>query len=544
MRSGVETGPEIGAEAIRSGERIGNKWNLPAALALVLAMAPQAYKLSFPSELLFSGFMSDDVFYYFKTAINIRNGLGSTFDGINQTNGYHPLWMLICAGCAFITTDKTAFLYLALSANLFLVGLMTLIVVRMFIHRLGPWFAAALAFVMNWNYISSCAYFSGLETPLYLVMLLLVIDRAAKAVFGGVRDELALGFLMGLAFLARTEFALFGPLYLGWFLYRTRGMPFSRRARSLALTGAPFLLLSLPFLAWNVSVTGHLQQISGLMKDLRGGGGPGSLREAGSVAMVYGLKLFESIGLRPRMFTALMLPFLAPIGVFLWRTRRIFFGLRDARFAMLAGFSVVGLLYYFKSYGHDIRYWHYAPAFLSLQIFFVHALKETSDFLRSDRASRRVFKGLLVLALLNMFLQTWHFQYKYTYVTNYHFTATTFYQSKAALWMRSNLPADATVGVWDAGYVGYFSDRAVVNLDGLINGVELYQYYADGRGPCQYALDKKLDYVSNYYFGPPTRCVDAMGEHFTLVYRVGSEDIIRDGEKTYVDWYVWRVKNE
>ncbi|MGE5642424.1 MAG: hypothetical protein ACM3Y8_05375, partial [Byssovorax cruenta] len=41
-------------------------------------------------------FMRDDAYYYFKVAQNISEGHGSTFDGINKTNGYHPLWMLIC----------------------------------------------------------------------------------------------------------------------------------------------------------------------------------------------------------------------------------------------------------------------------------------------------------------------------------------------------------------------------------------------------------------------------------------------------------------
>ncbi|HET7009587.1 MAG TPA: hypothetical protein VFI11_02325, partial [Anaerolineales bacterium] len=41
-------------------------------------------------------YRSDDAFYYFTTARNIAMGLGSTFDGISPTNGYHPLWMLIC----------------------------------------------------------------------------------------------------------------------------------------------------------------------------------------------------------------------------------------------------------------------------------------------------------------------------------------------------------------------------------------------------------------------------------------------------------------
>src|SRR5512140_1925400 len=41
-------------------------------------------------------FTRDDAYYYFKVAQNISEGHGSTFDGINRTNGYHPLWMAIC----------------------------------------------------------------------------------------------------------------------------------------------------------------------------------------------------------------------------------------------------------------------------------------------------------------------------------------------------------------------------------------------------------------------------------------------------------------
>jgi hypothetical protein len=39
----------------------------------------------------------------------------------------------------------------------------------------------------------------------------------------------------------------------------------------------------------------------------------------------------------------------------------------------------------------------------------------------------------------------------------------------AAEWVRSNLPADAVVGSWNAGTIGYLSGRRVVNLDGVVN---------------------------------------------------------------------------
>ena len=38
----------------------------------------------------------DDAYYYFEIARRIADGGGSTFDGLNTNNGYHPLWMLVC----------------------------------------------------------------------------------------------------------------------------------------------------------------------------------------------------------------------------------------------------------------------------------------------------------------------------------------------------------------------------------------------------------------------------------------------------------------
>jgi hypothetical protein len=39
-------------------------------------------------------FAHDDSFFYIKTASNFSKGLGSTFDGVNITNGYHPLYFI------------------------------------------------------------------------------------------------------------------------------------------------------------------------------------------------------------------------------------------------------------------------------------------------------------------------------------------------------------------------------------------------------------------------------------------------------------------
>src|ERR1043165_6389471 len=66
-------------------------------LLVIIVMGISLYAaLSDSQNLAWRWFTRDDAYYYYKVAQNISEGHGSTFDGIDRTNGYHPLWMLIC----------------------------------------------------------------------------------------------------------------------------------------------------------------------------------------------------------------------------------------------------------------------------------------------------------------------------------------------------------------------------------------------------------------------------------------------------------------
>ena len=39
--------------------------------------------------------MPDDAYYYFLSARNVAAGRGPSVDGLNASNGWHPLWMLV-----------------------------------------------------------------------------------------------------------------------------------------------------------------------------------------------------------------------------------------------------------------------------------------------------------------------------------------------------------------------------------------------------------------------------------------------------------------
>jgi hypothetical protein len=51
-------------------------------------------------------------------------------------------------------------------------------------------------------------------------------------------------------------------------------------------------------------------------------------------------------------------------------------------------------------------------------------------------------------------------------------------QLTAARWIATNTPEDDVVGSWTAGIYGYFSQRRVVNLDGVVNWDAVHAYQA------------------------------------------------------------------
>ncbi len=58
--------------------------------------------LYFGAQGKFYYLLIDDAYFYVKIARNLSLGLGSTFDGVNPTNGYHPLYLLLLAAISYI----------------------------------------------------------------------------------------------------------------------------------------------------------------------------------------------------------------------------------------------------------------------------------------------------------------------------------------------------------------------------------------------------------------------------------------------------------
>src|SRR4030042_943851 len=96
-------------------------------ILILVVMSMSLYAaLSDAQNLSWRWFTRDDAYYYFKVAQNISEGHGSTFDGINPTNGYHPLWMLVCISLTSIIDNRESLLRIVLGVGVLLCVMSTI----------------------------------------------------------------------------------------------------------------------------------------------------------------------------------------------------------------------------------------------------------------------------------------------------------------------------------------------------------------------------------------------------------------------------------
>ena len=186
---------------------------LPWFSLVILALVISVIAIVSPACSLYNWFNTDDGYYYFTVARNIAAGNGSTFDGINLTNGYHPLWMLVCVAVFFLFGGGDPILPLRVIA--LLGGLLnvasTLLLYRILtrvLHKSLAWAAAAVWASLPAIQLVTTA--QGLETGLAVGLLFLLVDRA-QVWFGdnakqpSTRHLLSFGFLAALTVLARLD---------------------------------------------------------------------------------------------------------------------------------------------------------------------------------------------------------------------------------------------------------------------------------------------------------------------------------------------------
>jgi hypothetical protein len=165
-------------------------------------------------------FIRDDAYYYYKIAQNIGEGHGSTFDGINLTNGYHPLWMLICIPIFSIARLD---LILPLRVLVVVTGLIqvatAILLYRLLSRVISP--PAGMLAAIYWatdSYILVFLYKTGVESTisLFFIVLLLYLlykfEKTWRIASPGFRQIALLGVIAAAVTFSRLDLVFFALL--------------------------------------------------------------------------------------------------------------------------------------------------------------------------------------------------------------------------------------------------------------------------------------------------------------------------------------------
>lgn len=147
---------------------MGRRNNLIFGLAIaVLAVLYAGIFIARPDQ-----WFADDSYFYLQVAWNFARGLGSTFNGIMPTNGYHPLWMLLCALVYTIVPSKTGGVHGIAVLTSVLDGLMLWTVRRLLQQVAGDLWILALLMLLPFCFQSQLGT-EGALSGLFLALVML-----------------------------------------------------------------------------------------------------------------------------------------------------------------------------------------------------------------------------------------------------------------------------------------------------------------------------------------------------------------------------------
>ncbi|TGD83794.1 hypothetical protein BayCH28_28390 [Mycolicibacterium sp. CH28] len=411
----------------------------------------------------------DDASYYFQIGRNYADGKGLTFDGRNPTNGFQPLWQMLIV----IMQQSLPFRQQPeqfVRAVLVLQGIIltaALVVFNRTLRLLGNPLLRGLGILLFLTAVYLIMR-DGMESALLVALAVMVVYFQAR---NGQLDRwsrrrcLGFGILLGGVLLARLDSifwigGLFAVLVLmtGNGEERLKGIRF----RKASWIGFACAAVVIPYLMANYLAFGHLMPISGALK-------------TSFPKMGYYVSEFT---LLPDTRLLLALSLILSVACLLWELGPWPRGqdgpLRGPVCAIALGVLLhVGYAVLFMKWA--VFSWHFVLERFAVCLLLPYLCAKIALFISPVVQRWAIGAMVTVLACavpLVVLQRDWHSDLSRSWkMTSY----------QASQWVKTNLPANAVIAMKDAGNMGFYSDRPVVNLDGLVNSFAYQDALKDGR---------------------------------------------------------------
>ncbi len=415
--------------------------------------------------------VSDDAYYYFKTAQNIVGGLGSTFDGINSTNGFHPLWMCVILPIFATFSGHPDMSIRAVCALSTLLAGGSVLLSWGYVKALAGRSAGIIVLLLLLNPLMLRAFLNGLETGLLLFLLLLWLYLDQKTPFllpvMSLSRRLLLGMVCGLLFLCRLDMLFVGGAVLGCIALSRLRLSTPRRSgmdivKACAPALAGLMIIAGPYLFWNAYRFGHVMPISGAVKSTF----PricSDFMKFIHIKWLFGLTMVcviiaSMIVLQKRFRTA---------GRDQWGPSA------ERGIPILVVLCVACVLHFTYSalfMTNLVQWWHFATYSLVASIMVARVYGD----LVASGGKKNAVANLVVCILICVGIGGT--------LTGYFWRAgNEKARYEAAVWASKHLPRDAVFAMTDCGMFGYFAQRRTVNLDGVINSYQYLDALSTGR---------------------------------------------------------------
>lgn len=414
-------------------------------------------------------FTSDDSFFYLQTAYNFSNGFGSTFDTINKTNGYHPLWFLFLSGYFKILNLFGDFSREVLFRLVFLLtGVINFLSFNLLYHiyrKLSKEFAEKMFYLtFGFTFGISFYFLIGLENNILLLLFLFYLYNFISDEHRNHVKIFKEGLILALLFLARIDLWLF--IFLPILISKVKECP-KNWMKNFFMLSFPSIVVICFYLIINKLYFGCLLSISSYYKF--------------SNDVLKNLSFLTNPIKTPIEFGLLMLLIINFFIIFFGERKYAIFNLRYTKFLMLLYVSTLIFLFIHMIFNRQgVREWYYTcPIFVSFLVI--------SFILRQSKFYKTI---VVFVGLFNIF-------YFIIFRTNY-------YDHSSAYLFAKKLDEvtkfdDVLFQVDYSGIVSFFSKRKIINGDGLINSCEYYNIQKR-RKVLEYLKKLNPDYLIFYSF--------------------------------------------
>ncbi|WP_333662096.1 hypothetical protein [Chishuiella changwenlii] len=404
---------------------------------------------------------ADDGFFYLQIAKNVVEGKGVHFNSLYATNGFHPLWELICIIIAYInpfSNDYLIFFVWISQLILFFLGIKSL---KKYWNNqflsLVPLILLVILFCNLGTIYLSEAFLSFFCLSFFLNK---VDDLKLKPIYTG--------FLFSLIFLSRLD-NVFILLFLGVYVC------FIQQRFSIVYflkVGLGFSILVIPYFTYNFIEFGSIVPVSGKIKSFFPHFQMGGFNNYAKILLV--VSVIYLIGL---------------LSIFKNRNHQLLL--------LLFTLGTISQLVYNGIFQSQIGQWYFVAQFMVLAFLFY----DLFDFYFGKKHINKTVNNFTLLGcfIVCLLVGVTKLLSGFT-LTNFNVNQNSKLRFKSDIEyfvddLKNTLPSNSRIYIYDIpGKVAYYSSFDVIPADGLINNEQFSKDLNEDTFE-DFLINQKIDYV-------------------------------------------------